>query len=128
MTKTESEVTRHLVRERVLKPLMPDGAGRRLARFGGDPRRARQYPPAHEIHQLAGRHAPLAGRPRITYADLAAAATLSILDYLGEIDWTDIAAARDWYTRMKSRPSFRPLLADRVRGLTPVSHYADLDF
>ncbi len=51
-----------------------------------------------------------------------------MLDYLGEIDWTDYRAARDWYTRIKSRPSFRPLLADRVRGISPVSHYADLDF
>ena len=39
-------------------------AGRRLAGFGGDPRGARQHPPAHEIHQLAGRHAQLAGRRR----------------------------------------------------------------
>ena len=62
LTKTESEVTRHLVRERVLKPLMPDAAGRRLARRRGDPRGARQHPPAHEIHQLAGRNAQLAGR------------------------------------------------------------------
>ena len=76
---------------------------------------------------LAGTRPWLAG-PRLTYADLAAAATLSILDYLGEIDWSDPAAARDWYARVKSRPSFRPLLADRVRGITPASHYADLDF
>ena len=62
LVKTESEVTRHLVRERVLKPHDADPAGRRLAGFGGDPRGARQHPPAHEIHQLAGRHAQLAGR------------------------------------------------------------------
>ncbi|TIT58144.1 MAG: glutathione S-transferase family protein, partial [Mesorhizobium sp.] len=53
---------------------------------------------------------------------------LSVLDYLGEIDWREHPAAREWYTRVKSRPSFRPLLTDRVRGLSPVSHYADLDF
>ena len=118
-SKIESEVTRHLVRERVCKLQMPPRQRRRLAGFGSDPRRARQHPPAYEIYQLAGRHAPLAGRrPRITYADLAAAAALSVLDYLGEIDWRDDAAAREWYTRVKSRPSFRPLLADRVRGLT----------
>ena len=76
---------------------------------------------------LAGTRNWLAGG-RITYADLAAAATISILDYLGEIDWTEYPSARDWYSRLKSRPSFRPLLGDRVRGLTPVSHYADLDF
>ena len=61
-------------------------------------------------------------------ATTSAAATLSVLDYLGEISWLDYPAAKDWYSRMKSRPSFRPLLADRVRGLSPVSHYADLDF
>ena len=55
-------------------------------------------------------------------------ATISALDYLGEIDWREHQAAREWYTRVKSRPSFRPLLADRVRGISPVSHYADLDF
>jgi glutathione S-transferase len=76
---------------------------------------------------LAGTRNWLAGA-RLTYADLAAAATLSALDYLGEIDWSEYPAARDWYSRVKSRPSFRPLLADRVRGLSPVSHYADLDF
>ncbi len=73
---------------------------------------------------LAGTRHWLAGS-RVTYADLAAAATLSVLDYLGEIDWREHAAAREWYTRVKSRPSFRPLLTDRVRGLSPVSHYAD---
>ena len=51
-----------------------------------------------------------------------------MLDYLGEIEWGEYDACRDWYTRVKSRPSFRPILADRVRGLAPVSHYADLDF
>ena len=29
---------------------------------------------------------------------------------------------------MKSRPSFRPLLSERVAGLTPSPTYADLDF
>ena len=128
LTKTESEVTRHLVRERVLKPLMPDAAG------GGAPdstaiRAARANIRQHlkYTNWLAGTRHWLAG-PRLTYADLAAAATFSVLDYLGEIDWRDNAAARDWYMRVKSRPSFRPLLSDRVRGLSPVSHYADLDF
>ena len=65
---------------------------------------------------------------RITYADMAAAAALSVLDYLGEVNWSDFPAAKDWYSRVKSRPSFRPLLADRVRGLSSVSTYGDLDF
>ena len=63
-----------------------------------------------------------------SYADMAAAASISVLDYLGEIEWGETKAARDWYARMKSRPAFRPLLADRVRGLAPVAHYGDLDF
>jgi len=128
LVKTESEVTRHLVRERVLKPLMPEALG------GGSPdssaiRAARANIRQHMKYTnwLAGTRPWLAG-PRVTYADLAAAATLSILDYLGEVDWSGHNAARDWYTRMKSRPSFRPLLADRVRGLSPSAHYADLDF
>ena len=128
LSKTESEVTRHLVRERVLKPVMPSAQG------GGSPDSAAIRAARANIRQhmkytnwLAGTRPWLAG-PRITYADLAAAATLSVLDYLGEVDWRENHAARDWYTRVKSRPSFRPLLADRVRGLNPVSHYADLDF
>jgi len=74
-----------------------------------------------------GRDTQLAGRRSITYADLAAAATISILDYLGESTGPNIRR-RAIGIALKSRPSFRPLLGDRVRGLTPVSHYADLDF
>jgi glutathione S-transferase len=44
------------------------------------------------------------------------------------VDWTVSAAAREWYARVKSRPSFRAILADRVAGVTPPAHYADLDF
>jgi glutathione S-transferase len=64
----------------------------------------------------------------LTLADLAAAAHLSALDFLGDVDWSVSPAAKDWYARIKSRPSFRALLADRVPGLTPPAHYADLDF
>jgi glutathione S-transferase len=64
----------------------------------------------------------------LSLADLAAAAHLSVLDYQGDVDWSVSPPARDWYARMKSRPSFRPLLADRVPGFTPPAHYADLDF
>jgi glutathione S-transferase len=35
---------------------------------------------------------------------------------------------RTWYVRAKSRPAFRPLLADRQPGLAPSPHYDDLDF
>ncbi|MFN6999918.1 MAG: glutathione S-transferase family protein, partial [Elioraea tepidiphila] len=58
----------------------------------------------------------------------AAAAHLSALDFLGDVDWSVSPAAKDWYARIKCRPAFRALLADRVPGLTPPGHYADLDF
>jgi glutathione S-transferase len=64
----------------------------------------------------------------LSFADLAAAAHLSTLDYLAEVPWDAAPSARVWYARVKSRPSFRPLLADRIPALVPPSHYADLDF
>ena len=65
---------------------------------------------------------------RLTYADLAAAAHLSCIDYLGDAQWDENETAKTWYARMKSRPSFRPLLAERLPGMTPSVAYADLDF
>ena len=64
----------------------------------------------------------------LSLADFAAAGHFSSLDYAGEVDWSVSVAARDWYARMKSRPCFRPLLADRVAGMEPPVHYPDLDF
>ena len=128
LVKTEADVARHLVRERVLKPLMgsEDGGG---APDSGAIRAARANVRQHlkYTNWLAGTRNWLAGS-RLTYADIAAAASLSVLDYLGEVHWSEYPAAKDWYTRMKSRPAFRPLLADRVRGLPPASHYPDLAF
>ncbi len=64
----------------------------------------------------------------LTYADLAAAAHLSAIDYLGDVPWDEDDAAKAWYVRIKSRPAFRPLLNDALPGLPPPSYYADLDF
>ena len=75
---------------------------------------------AEERGFLAGRDASL--------ADFALASHLSALDYFGEVPWTDYNAIAEWYMRMKSRPSFRPLLSDRLPGQPPVPHYAELDF
>jgi glutathione S-transferase len=79
------------------------------------------------IGWLAERRNWLAGGI-FSMADLIAAAQISAMDYLGDIPWDDHAAAKDWYARMKSRPSFRPLLADNLPGAPPPAHYADLDF
>lgn len=64
----------------------------------------------------------------LSHADLAAAAHLSCIDYLGDVPWNSNGPARGWYARIKSRPAFRPLLADRIPGVHPPESYADLDF
>ena len=69
----------------------------------------------------------LAGE-RMSYADLAAAAHLSSIDYLGDVPWSEDEAAKTWYARVKSRPSFRPLLTDTLPGVPPSTAYANLDF
>ena len=79
------------------------------------------------LEDLLGRRDWLAGRT-LSLAELAAAAHLSVLDYFGEIAWRSYPHLKTWYMRLKSRPSFRPLLADRLPGMAPVEHYADLDF
>ncbi len=65
---------------------------------------------------------------RLTYADLAAAAHLSAIDYLGDVPWIEDEAAKAWYARVKSRPSFRPLLSDWLAGVPASRTYVDLDF
>jgi len=73
-------------------------------------------------------HSWLTG-PRMTIADITAASHLSCLDYTGDVPWDDYPAVREWYAVMKSRPSFRGLLADHLPGFPqPPAHYADLDF
>ncbi|MEQ1509736.1 MAG: glutathione S-transferase family protein [Sphingopyxis sp.] len=64
----------------------------------------------------------------ITMADFAAAAHLSVADYLGGIDWAGHDTVHDWYAAMKSRPSFRPLLDERMGPLMPPAHYGDVNF
>ena len=80
-----------------------------------------------EIGTIAEERGFLAGRD-LSLADLAVGAQLSALDYFGEIPWTDYKEVADWYMRLKSRPSFRALLFDRIPGQPPVMHYAELDF
>lgn len=79
------------------------------------------------IGYLAERRNWLAG-PEFSVADMAAAAHLSCVDYIGDVPWDDHPEARDWYTRIKSRRSFRSLLSDHIPGAPPPKHYADLDF
>ena len=122
--KFAQEVTRHLYGEKVVKRLSqtghPDAAALRVGFINLKSHLA-------YIAWLAESRKWLAGNS-MSLADLAAAGHLSTLDFCGDVDWSAAPAARDWYARMKSRPSFRPILADRVAGITPPAHYADLDF
>ena len=69
----------------------------------------------------------LAGKA-MSLADLSAAAHLSVTDYFGDVDWDRHPEAKEWYAKIKSRPSFRDLLADVVAGLAPAQNYGNLDF
>jgi glutathione S-transferase len=122
--KFNAEVTENLVGEKVMK---------RLQRYGGPDVLAIRAGITNigyhldYIGFLIERRNWLAGE-RLTYADLAAAAHLSCVDYLGDVPWDNHPEARTWYARIKSRPSFRPLLADQIPGLPPAAVYANLDF
>ena len=79
------------------------------------------------IEYLAEQRAWLAGE-HFSLADIAAASHISCIDYLGDIAWEDYQQAKQWYARIKSRPSFRPLLQDLIPGTQPPAHYKNLDF
>ncbi len=122
--KFNAEVTRNLVGEKIMKRLAgrgnPDAGMMRVGFLAL--RHHLQY-----IGWLAETRKWLAGGV-ISLADFAAAAHLSSLDFGGDVDWSVSPPAREWYARMKSRPSFRAILADRVPGMIASPHYADLDF
>jgi glutathione S-transferase len=65
---------------------------------------------------------------KLSFADVSAASQISVLDYLGDMPWERSNSVKEWYALIKSRPSFRKLLEDRVKGFTPSLHYANLDF
>ena len=126
--KFEAEVGRYLVQERVWKHLMrADGSGGSPDSTAIRAGRANLKSHLRYLDWLVQSRNWLSGS-RLSLGDLAAAASLSVLDYLGEIPWDSEPAVRDWYARVKSRPSFRPILADKLAGLPPASHYIDLDF
>lgn len=122
--KFHHEVTANLLYERVNKKLMGKGypdsqkikAGAQRVKFHLD-----------YMGWLLERRRWLAGN-EMTLADFAAASHLSCLDYIADVDWDRAPGVRDWYAKIKSRPAFRPLLADQVPGFPAARHYADLDF
>lgn len=122
--KFDFEVNGLLLREKMEKRLLGMGAPD-LANL----REGRENLKAHlaYLEQLLGERDWLAGG-RLSLGDFAAAAHLSVIDYFGDVPWSDFGAVKVWYSTIKSRPCFRPLLADRWPGLVPAGHYDDLDF
>ena len=123
-----AEVSGPLVTERVYKRYIPFDNG------GGSPdtetlRAAKSNIKYHlaYIGWLVRARDWLAG-DSLSYADLAAAAHLSAVDYLGDVPWDADETAKNWYARIKSRPSFRALLVEKLSGLMPSPTYANLDF
>jgi glutathione S-transferase len=122
------EASNPLVTERIYKRFMSeeDGGGAPVAEVIRAAKTNVRYHLAY-IGWLAQRRNYLAG-DRPTYADLAAAAHLSAIDYLGDVPWIEDDAAKAWYARVKSRPSFRPLLSEWLAGVPASRTYVDLDF
>jgi glutathione S-transferase len=118
------EVTENLAGEKVMKRLFSRGQPSSEAIRAGN---ANIHYHLDYVGWLAEQRNWLGGEA-FGLADIAAGAHLSVIDYLGDVPWADHPEAKDWYARIKSRPSFRPLLADIVPGVQPAKAYADLDF
>jgi len=118
------EVTAPLLGERMFKRLFA-----RLPPDGGVLRAASRAAETHleYLDWLLARRRWLSGSA-FGMADIAAAAQLSVADYLSGLDWEGHEPARIWYSALKSRPTFRPLLGERMEGLQPPEHYDKLDF
>jgi glutathione S-transferase len=122
--KFNREVTMNLVEEKIMKRFLGLGQPNSQAIRAGcqNIKHHLDY-----IAYLMDRRSYLAG-DSFGLADITAAAHLSSVDYLGDVPWEQHAGAKEWYARVKSRPSFRPLLSDHIPGAAPPKHYADLDF
>ncbi len=128
LKKAVEESAQFFIEEKIYKRM------RRPSEGGGSPdstilRAARTNLRIHlnYIAYLAERRNWLAGE-HFSYADLAAGAFLSTIDYMGEVPWDKEPVVKEWYQRIKSRPAFRPILADSLKGIPAASHYVDLDF
>lgn len=123
-----NEVSELLAREKIWKRYMrPDEGGGPPDSFVIRAARANIGEHLRYLGWLAKTRKWLAGE-KLSYADLAAAAHLSTCDYLGDVPWAEDEHAKNWYAKMKSRPSFRALLNETIPGLPAASSYTDLDF
>lgn len=122
--KFNKEVSDNLIGEKLMKRFLKLGEPNGPAIRAGH---ANIHYHLDYIGYLTERQQWLAGAD-FSLADVAAAAHLSAIDYIGDVPWDEHESARDWYARVKSRPSFRPLLEDHVPGFSPAQHYENTDF
>ena len=122
--KFNAEVTEKLIGEKVMKRFLGLGAPDSKAIRAGH---ANIHTHLDYVSYLIERRKWLSGN-EMTLADITAAAHFSAIDYLGDVPWDEHPGAKDWYARIKSRPSFRAILGDHIPGVPPSKHYADLDF
>ncbi len=122
--KMNREVTENLIGEKMMKRMVGEGQPNSAAIRAGQANLGYHL---DYIGYLVERRRWLAG-DHFSLADITAAAHLSAIDYLGDVPWEQHEPAKEWYARVKSRPSFRPILADHIPGAPPPKHYADLDF
>lgn len=122
--KFNKEVTENLVGEKLMKRFLKLGEPHGPSIRAGH---ANIHYHLDYIGFLTEKRTWLAGE-KFTLADIAAAAHLSAIDYIGDVPWDEHHHARDWYARVKSRPGFKSLLEDRIPGFTPVEHYENVDF
>ncbi|MFN3868573.1 MAG: glutathione S-transferase family protein [Hyphomicrobiaceae bacterium] len=123
--KLDREVTRDVLEEKVYRGYREGGGAPDLGVLRAVRANLRYH--LSYVSYLAHQRRWLAGDD-MSFADLAAAAHLSTLDYLSEVPWNSYEPAKTWYARLKSRPAFRPLLADRISGTPAPLHYTNLDF
>lgn len=79
------------------------------------------------IEHLLIKRSYLAGE-YFSIADMAAATQISILDYLGYIQWNNYSKFKDWYIKIKQKKSFSKILDDKIVGFNPNPMYKQLDF
>ncbi|MGD2131579.1 MAG: glutathione S-transferase family protein [Maricaulaceae bacterium] len=117
--KFDAEVNAKLMVEKVDKKLTGQGApNARAIRAGHEAMKLH----LHYVAQLAEARGYLAG-DRFTIADVAGAAHLSCIDYLGEADWDAFPMAKAWWRKVRARASYKALCEDRVQGLPPSKSY-----
>ena len=120
--KFNREVTDNLVGEKLMKRFLKLGEPHGPAVRAGH---ANIHYHLDYIGFLTEKRAWLAG-DKFSLADIAAAAHISAIDYIGDVPWDEHEAARTWYNKVKVRPSFKPLLEDRIPGFAPAEHYEDV--